>query len=88
VSGVEDFQVGYGVQDGHTLQYWPAHAVSDWSTVVSVQVCLVLVGEQRSNPAASTPAQGCRESSVHTHDGRLRRVFRQVFSLQASTLTS
>jgi type IV pilus assembly protein PilW len=82
VSGVEDFQVGFGVQAGHTLQYRPASAVSDWSTVVSVQVCLVLVGNQRSNPASSTPAQGCREASVSAQDGRLRRVFRQVFSLQ------
>jgi type IV pilus assembly protein PilW len=82
VAGVEDFQVWYGVRQGDTLQYRPASAVPEWSTVVTVQVCLVLVGESRTYPAPSIGAQGCRDNKLQAQDGRLRRVFRQVFSLR------
>lgn len=83
VSGVEDFQVWYGVRQDSRLQYRVADAVVDWTSVVSVQICLVLVGEQRSHPTGAPPFPGCGDARLNTGDGRLRRAFRQVFHLRS-----
>jgi type IV pilus assembly protein PilW len=84
--GVEDFQVWYGVREDSTLQYRTANAVTHWSMVTTVQVCLVMVGEKRTHPGTAAPAPGCRAGTLKPQDGRLRRVFRQVFALRHSGL--
>jgi type IV pilus assembly protein PilW len=81
-SGVEDFQVWYGVREGTGLQYRTADAVGPQDLLESLMVCLRLVGEHRGNPLPSTAPAGCREGEVLPLDGRLRRVFRQVFFLR------
>jgi type IV pilus assembly protein PilW len=83
ISGVEDFQVWYGQRQGTALQYLSASAVTQWPAVVSVQVCLRLVGELRTHPMATEASAGCQDTATVPSDGRLRRVFRQVFSLSA-----
>jgi type IV pilus assembly protein PilW len=81
-SGVEDFQVWYGVREGAQLQYLTAAAVRPQDPLESLMVCLRLVGEHRGNPLPSTQRSGCGEGEVLPMDGRLRRVFRQVFFLR------
>jgi type IV pilus assembly protein PilW len=82
VTGVEDFQVWYGVRQEDSLQYREASAVTDWAAVVSVQICLVLVGEQRAHPVSARQTAGCGGAPLARGDGRLRGVFRQVFTLR------
>lgn len=82
VSGVEDFQVWYGVRQDARLQYQVASAVTPWSQVVSVQICLVLMSEQRGYPVTARAMKGCHGTALDQTDGRLRRVIRQVFKLR------
>ncbi|MDR7092731.1 PilW family protein [Hydrogenophaga laconesensis] len=84
VSGVEDFQVWYGVREGNALRYTTATALArvspaPWDRVETLRICLRLVGESRGHPAASAP--GCQGETVES-DGRLRRVFFRVFQLR------
>lgn len=80
ISGVEDIQIWYGVRNGTNLSYLTASNVTDWSLVETVQVCLRLVGEARGNQTVDIP--GCIAGQTITADGRIRRVFRQVFDLR------
>lgn len=84
VSGVEDFQVWYGLQEGSVLRYVTATALngvtpSPWDRVVALRVCLRLVGESRNQPGADTI--GCLGETIE-NDGRLRRAFSRVFHLR------
>lgn len=83
--GVEDFQVWYGVHTGDNMRYLIATNVVDWNAVDSILVCLRMSGETRSGDAASPAMNGCNGETVAA-DGRIRRVFRQVFTLRSSGL--
>lgn len=83
--GVEDFQVWYGVHSGDNMRYLVATDVADWNAVDSLLVCLRMAGETRSGDAASPAMNGCNGELVAA-DGRIRRVFRQVFTLRSSGL--
>jgi type IV pilus assembly protein PilW len=83
--GVEDFQVWYGVHSGDNMRYLIASDVADWSAVESILVCLRMSGETQSGDAASLAMNGCNGETVAA-DGRIRRVFRQVFTLRSSGL--
>lgn len=86
IGGVEDMQIWYGVRTANNLQYQTAGAVTDWSAVESVQVCLRLVGDVSGNPTVAATTPGCLPNQTVTSDGRIRRVFRQVFDLRNVTL--
>ncbi len=84
VSGVEDFQVWYGLREENTLRYVTATALngaipSPWDRVEALRICLRLVGESRNQPGALT--LGCHGEAVD-NDGRLRRTFFRVFKLR------
>lgn len=84
VSGVEDFQVWYGLNEEHGLRYVEASALGPvsspaWSRVSTLRVCLRLVGPLTSQKGR--PIQGCQDEST-PDDGRLRRVFFRVFHLR------
>lgn len=85
ISGVEDFQVWYGMHTGSTLQYLAASAVTQWPEVKSLQVCLRLVGEIGSYPVGVPKLRGCSGETVSLNDGRIRRVYRHVFNLRNIT---
>lgn len=80
IAGVEDLQVWFGERTVDNVRYQTADNVTDWNAVETVQVCLRLVGEAVGNPTVATP--GCLANQTITADGRLRRVFRQVFDLR------
>lgn len=84
VSGVEDFQVWYGLREGHTLRYTTANTINSttpqpWDQVETLRVCLRLVGGLDNLPSAD--ATGCQGETI-ANDGRLRRVFFRVFHLR------
>lgn len=82
ISGVEDMQVLYGVRTGDDLRYRVASDVPDWGLVESVQVCLRLVGDVAGTPTVAATTPGCVAGQTVNSDGRIRRVFTQVFNLR------
>lgn len=82
ISGVEDMQVLYGVRTGDDLRYRVASDVPDWGLVESVQVCLRLVGDVAGTPTVAAATPGCIAGQTVNSDGRIRRVFTQVFNLR------
>ena len=85
LDNVEDLQFWYAVRvAGVTpsqLQYRTADAVTDWTAVEAVQVCVRMAGTTTNNPTSGAAIAGCNNENV-ADDGRIRRVFRQVFSLR------
>lgn len=88
VNNVEDLQVWYGVMDNAgNLRYFAANQVTDWAAVRSLQVCIRLVGTAIPNVSLGSPTggvatPGCLPNQNIADDGRIRRVFRQVFALR------
>lgn len=98
---VADFQVRYLVQDNTvavnpTIQYVAAAAVTDWSRVQAVEVCIVLYGNEpiempadgtstyRGCDAASTPIDMATLTGVRAR--RLHIAYRNVFQLRSQGL--
>lgn len=82
VSGVEDFQVWYGLREDLSLHYVTATAVSNivpppWNQVETVRVCLRLAGELTKQPAAALT--GCHGETI-ANDGRLPNAGERVLS--------
>lgn len=82
-SGVEAFQVSYGVDgnhddnvDRHTAQ--PA----DWNQVRTVRLCLVLHAASRGTSPQAQRYQDCSGATVTAPDTRLRRVVTATFELR------
>ena len=88
---VEDLQVRYaevlrtaGADRLHdTLQWKTADQVNDWRQVQAFEVCLRWATAQRVMQGSVT-TQGCQGESI-SRDGRLRRVWRQVFWLASQS---
>ncbi|WP_343067045.1 PilW family protein [Hydrogenophaga aromaticivorans] len=83
VNNVEELQFWYAVRDPATnqLRYFEAGGFADWTTVEAVQVCIRLAGTSGNNPTVGVASTGCTGQAV-ADDGRIRRVFRQVFTLR------
>ena len=86
--GVENFQVRYGVATGgagtaQQIQY--LNTVPNFATAAirSVQVCLVLSGEQVNTSGTGVAVVDCNNNAVAA-DGRIRRVFTNTFYLRNS----
>lgn len=84
VSGVEDFQVWYGLRQGNGLRYATASELNDttpapWDRVEALRICLRLAGEPSNQLGAAVA--GCHGETIKD-DGRLRRVFSRVFKLR------
>ena len=90
IGNVLDFQVRYLVQErdaaGNTsIRRADADAVSDWSQVTGLDVCLELQGEERVDTAGAT-YRGCgwQTGAAPTPMGdRMRLVFRNSFQLRS-----
>lgn len=86
-SGVEDFQVMYGVPSGNQYSYYRADEmlgfglVPNWENVQAVMICLQLVGESLGGTGAGTALVGCSNTAIAS-DGRIRRVYRRTFTLR------
>ena len=91
--GIEDFQVTYGVQTVVTpgtvwptqYRFYPAGTVPDWTNVQAISICLQLTGDNQGNPQPGLVTTGCRGQTV-ANDGRLRKVYRQTFTLRNALL--
>ena len=86
--GVENFQVRYGVATGGSgnaqqIQYLSTVPSFNTATIRSVQVCLVLRGEQTNNSGGGSVVTDCN-NNVIAADGRIRRVFTNTFYLRNS----
>lgn len=85
VDNIEDFQVWYGVRNpvNGNIQYLTAAQVGapNWASVGAVLVCLRMSGTTQNAPDVGAAFVGCRNEAV-AWDGRVRRVFRQVFTLR------
>lgn len=83
--GVEDFQVRYAQANpiDHTLQWLHADQVSAMSQVMAIEVCVRMASPLSVNTTAPIGAAhtGCSGEAL-VADGRLRRVFKQIFSLR------
>jgi len=83
--GVEDFQVRYAQANlvDHTLQWLSADQVSAMSQVIAIEVCLRMASPLSINSTAPAKSShtGCSGEAL-VADGRLRRVFKRVFSLR------
>lgn len=84
VSGVEDFQVWYGLREGNGLRYATASELNEvtpapWDQIEAVRICLRLAGELSNQPGAAVA--DCHGETIKG-DGRLRRVFSRVFKLR------
>nr|WP_315465094.1 PilW family protein [uncultured Rhodoferax sp.] len=86
-SGVEDFQVLYGIRSGEQFRYYRAdemlgpNLIPNWDKVQSVSICLQVIGESQGNPQPGVNFTGCRGQTIDS-DGRLREVYRRTFSLR------
>lgn len=85
LDNVEDLQFWYavrvaGVTPGQ-LQYREANDVANWAAVEAVQVCVRMAGTTTNNATGGQVTVGCTNENI-ADDGRIRRVFRQVFSLR------
>lgn len=78
VAGVRDFQVRYAEWTGASLQYVDSPA--QWAQVTAVEVCLHLAGPVNGEVAADIT--DCSGAPRAVADGRLHRVYRQVFQLR------
>jgi hypothetical protein len=78
-------QAWYAIRDiNNNLRYFTANNVigaGGWASVEAVQICIRLAGTSRGNLTTPGPSLGCNNENV-ANDGRIRRVFRQVFSLR------
>lgn len=86
VGNVEDLQIWYGVRNPATgnVQYLDANqaTAAGWTTVGTVMVCVRLAGTSQMVPnLAGNNFLGCQNEIV-PWDGRVRRVFRRVFTLR------
>lgn len=85
IPNVEELQIWYAVRDPAVvppaIRYFQADAVADWAAVEAVQVCIRLVGASGNNPTGGAATADCTGGAV-ADDGRIRRVFRQVFTLR------
>ena len=85
LDNVEDLQFWYAVRLPGVLplqvQYQTANNVADWRFVEAVQVCVRLAGTATNNPTGGQATVGCNNENI-ADDGRIRRVFRQVFTLR------
>lgn len=88
-SGVEDFQVTYGVQTvaGGAMQYrfYTADQIIDWTNIQTVTICLQLTGEKRGNPQPGLVFTGCQGQTI-ANDGLLRKIFQRTYSLRNALL--
>jgi prepilin-type N-terminal cleavage/methylation domain-containing protein len=80
--GVEDFQVMLAETDTDhaTLQWKSPSAVSDWTQVLAVEVC-VRLASPTVHGAATATVTGCN-GEVIQGDGRVRLVVRRVMRVQ------
>lgn len=82
LNNVEELQFWYAVRDAAgNVRYFQADAVADWAVVEAVQVCIRLIGTSSNNPTTGVASTGCTGQAV-PDDRRIRRVFRQVFTLR------
>lgn len=99
---ISDFQVRYFVQTDAAagspkIQKVVASAVTDWSNVFGVEVCMVLYGEQKSDIPSGSTYLGCDTTAPidigststavpSAEKGRLHMTFRNVYQLRSQGL--
>lgn len=90
VEGVENFQLRYGVDDNDDRavdRYLDADDVSDWGTVLTVRLELLMVALDEgvvgvSDSDAGQKLYDAQGDLIVNNDGRMRQVFTSVFALR------
>lgn len=85
ISGVEDFQVQYGVDsDGDYAidSYSTAGGVTDWTEVRSVRLALLIASGEEVKEESESVAYSVLGNSVTTNDRQLRQVFGSDIALR------
>ncbi|WP_354682012.1 PilW family protein [Cupriavidus necator] len=88
LDNVQDLQLTYGLaQDAdsaNVTQYQPASALAaaDWTRVVSVRVCLLVVDPSPVNADVAASYRDCADNLQNIADGRVRRRFTSSFALR------
>lgn len=86
VEGVESLQVLYGIDtndDRIVNSYVAADAVNDWSTVLSVQIALLMRASERGDDVSGAITYDLAgTNATATNDGLLRQVFNSTITLR------
>lgn len=86
VEGVESMQVLYGIDtnnDRIVNSYVAANAVADWSTVLSVQIALLMRATERGDDVSGAITYVLAgTNATATNDGLLRQVFNSTITLR------
>lgn len=86
VTGVEQLKFKYMVRTaGGQSQYLVASAVTNWTAVVAVRVCVLAHSLQNTQAGTYTIAD-CNAANRTFTDGRSRKLFTQVFVLKNASL--
>jgi type IV pilus assembly protein PilW len=83
---VEQMRVTYGISanDGQAIErYLPANLVTDWNTVVSARVCLILRSANDKVTTAKQTYRDCNDAVMTATDNRLRGVFSTTVSIRS-----
>lgn len=86
VTGIEQLKFKYMVRTtGGQSQYLAASAVTNWTAVVAVRVCVLAHSLQNTQAGTYTIAD-CNATDRTFADGRSRKLFTQVFVLKNASL--
>ncbi|MFZ6801596.1 PilW family protein [Undibacterium sp. Di24W] len=83
---VERMQVTYGVSsnDGQTIdRYLPANSVTDWNSVISARICLIVRSANDNVTTQKQTYRDCNDAVMTATDNRLRGVFSTTVSLRS-----
>ncbi|MFC0351907.1 PilW family protein [Undibacterium danionis] len=83
---VEQMRVVYGIanNDGQTIdRYIPANSVTDWNSVVSLKICLVMRSTNDKVAMEKQTYRDCNDTLVTAVDNRLRGVFSTTISIRS-----
>ena len=80
-SNVMDMRIRYlQIAASGNVTYMAANAVSDWSTVNGLQVCLEMQGDPTGAP--DQKYTNCQGADTTSTDGRIHRIVKQTFSMR------
>lgn len=95
--GVEDMQIRYGIipatlgtgpMDSFVGRYVKATAVTDWSRVLAVHVCLQIASPSPKIAGGTSYYTDCNNAAKTNADGKIRQTFNATFTMRNNVLTA
>lgn len=83
---VEQMRVTYGVSstEGQTIdRYIPANSVTDWASVISIKICLIMRSTNDKVASEKQTYRDCNDTLTTATDYRLRGVFSTTISIRS-----